>query len=82
MPAPVFQAETQVQSQTLQPVQCVDPAACISGTPRIWVVYIDHLDSNPYSAIPWNEAALLGILGYQTQVQYQENGITVALLTV
>ncbi len=82
MPAPVFQAETQVQSGTLQPVQCVDPAACLSGTPRIWVVYVDHLDSNPYSAIPWNEAALLGILGYQTQVQYQENGITVALLTV
>jgi mannosyltransferase len=81
MPAAVFQAESQVQSNSLQPVQCVDPAACITGTPRIWVVYVDHLASDPFSAVPWNEAALLGILGYQAQAQYQENGITVALLT-
>jgi hypothetical protein len=71
-----------VQSNTLQPVECVDPSACISGTPRIWVVYVDHLASDPFSALPTDEADFLQTLGYQTQTQYDENGMTVALLTV
>jgi mannosyltransferase len=82
IPRPVFQAQTQVQSNTLQPVECVDPSACISGTPRIWVVYVDHLASDPFSALPTDEADFLQTLGYQTQTQYDENGMTVALLTV
>jgi mannosyltransferase len=80
-PAPVFQAQTQIESQSLQPVQCVDPSACMSGTPRIWVVYVDHLASDPFSALPGNEAALLQVLGYYQATQWQENGISVALLT-
>jgi len=81
-PAPVFQAQSQIESESLQPVQCVDPSACISGTPRIWVVYVTHLAGDPFSALPGNEEALLQVLGYYAVTQWQENGITVALLNV
>jgi mannosyltransferase len=84
VPAPVFQAQTQVAANSLIPAECQDPSVpgCITGTPRLWVVYIDHLASDPFSALPWSEAALLEVLGYQPQATYQENGITVSLLTV
>jgi mannosyltransferase len=85
IPKTVFQAETPTQADALQPVECIDPSTCLTGTPRIWVVYIDRLaynPQNPFSALPGNEAAYLQILGYQTQDLYQENGITVALLSV
>lgn len=81
-PAPVFQAETQVQADSLEPVECADPAACITGTPRIWVVFVTHLAPDPFSALEPSQAALLQTLGYQVQTLYQENGISVALLTV
>jgi mannosyltransferase len=81
-PTPVFQAQTQVESNSLQPVECVDPSACVTGTPRIWVVFVDHLAPDPFSALPYSEEALLQTLGYQSQAMWQENGITVALLTV
>ena len=61
-------------------------APCITGTPRIWVVFVDHLAPDPFSALPSTgptvSRAYLQILGYQTQQTWQENGITVALLTV
>jgi mannosyltransferase len=85
MPKTVFQAETPAQADTLQPVECIDPSSCLTGTPRIWVVYIDRLAGNPlrpFSALPGNESGYLEVLGYQTQALYQEDGITVALLTV
>jgi mannosyltransferase len=82
IPTPVFQAQTQVQSNSLQPVECIDPSACITGTPRLWVVFVDHLASDPFSALPWPEESFLQILGYQTQTMWQENGVTVALLAV
>jgi hypothetical protein len=85
MPKTVFQAETPAQADALQPVECVDPSSCLTGTPRIWVVYIDrlaHNPLNPFSGIPGYEAAYLEIMGYQTQALYRQDGITVALLTV
>jgi len=81
-PQPVFQAYSQVENNDLQPVECRDPSACITGTPRIWVVFVDHLAPDPFSALPGNEDTLLQIHGYQAQQMWQENGITVALLTV
>ena len=81
-PAPVFQAQSQVEANNLQPVECVDPSACITGTPRIWVVYVDHLATDPFSALPYPEEAFLQTLGYLAQTTWSENGITVALLTV
>jgi mannosyltransferase len=85
IPKTIFQAQTPTQADTLEPVECSDPSTCLTGTPRIWVVYIDrlaHNPLNPFSGIPGYEAAYLKILGYQTQALYQEDGITVALLTV
>jgi mannosyltransferase len=82
LPTPVFQAQTQVQANSLQPVECVDPSACLTGTPRIWVVFVDHLATDPFSALPWSEETFLQYQGYETQTIWQENGITVALLTV
>jgi mannosyltransferase len=82
MPTAAFQAETQVQANSLQPVPCVDPSECLSGTPRIWVVFVDHLAGDPFSALPYSQAAYLELLGYQEQTVYEENGITVALLNV
>jgi len=82
VPPPVFQAYSQVEDNSLQPQECKDVAACITGTPRIWVVFVDHLAPDPFSALSWNGEALLQMLGYQTQQMWQENGITVALLTV
>jgi len=81
-PPPVFQAQTQVQANNLQPVDCIDPSACITGTPRIWVVYVNHLAPDPFSALPYPEEAFLQTLGYLAQTTWSENGITVALLTV
>jgi hypothetical protein len=46
------------------------------------VVYIPHLDPDPFSALPGAEAGIVETLGYQIVTQYQENGITVALLSV
>jgi mannosyltransferase len=85
LPTPVFQAQTPVQADNLQAEQCVDPSLCITGTPRVWVVYVDHLTANPanpFSAIPGPQASYLTILGYQTKLLWQATGITVALLTV
>jgi mannosyltransferase len=83
LPTPVFQAQTQAQANAEQPTECnSDPSSCISGTPRIWVAYVDHLATDPFSALTWPEETYLQILGYQTQTMWQENGITVALLTV
>jgi mannosyltransferase len=81
-PTPIFQAETQVQNNNLQPVECNDVSVCISGTPRIWVVFVDHLASDPFSALSYSEDSYLQVQGYQVQSEWQENGITVALLTV
>ena len=81
-PAPLFQAQSQVEANNLQPVECVDPSACITGTPRIWVVYVNHLAPDPFSALPYPEEAFLQTLGYLAQTTWSENGITVALLTV
>jgi mannosyltransferase len=88
LPTPVFQAQTQVQANSLQPNECQDPSQCITGTPRLWVVYVDHLAPDPFSALPTtgpyneSEGGYLQTLGYQVQTTWQENGITVALLTV
>ena len=88
LPTAVFQAQTQVQANSLQPNECQDPAPCISGTPRLWVVYVDHLAPDPFSALPTtgpynvSEGGYLETLGYQVQTTWQENGIRVALLTV
>jgi mannosyltransferase len=84
VPRPVFQARTPAQAGSLQPVECTRPARCMTGTPRLWVVYVNHLVSgsytDPLSAIPPDEAAVLRAARYQTRNLYTEDGITVALM--
>jgi mannosyltransferase len=94
LPPAIFQAQSQVEANSLQPNECEDPSPCITGTPRVWVVYVDHLAADPFSALPTatettaagqvsvSEGGYLQTLGYQVQTTWQENGITVALLTV
>jgi mannosyltransferase len=85
LPKAVFQAQTPIQANSLQPVECASPSTCLTGTPRLWVVYVDRFANNalnPFSAIQGNEAAYLQALGYQTKALYREDGITVALLAV
>ena len=65
VPPTVFQAQTQVQANSLQPIECIDPSVCITGTPRIWVIYVPHLDPDPFSALPGAEGGLVETLGYQ-----------------
>jgi mannosyltransferase len=85
MPRPVFQSKTPAQADSLQPVECAKPANCLTGTPRLWVVYVNHLVSgnvrDPFAAIPPDEAAALKADGYQTRELFAKDGITVALLT-
>ena len=84
IPKAVFQAETPAQADALQPVECANPSSCITGTPRIWLVYVDRLARdwrNPFTSIPGDEESDLESRGYQTQAFYQEDGITVVLLT-
>jgi mannosyltransferase len=81
-PMSVFQAQTQVQTNSLQPAECVDPSACIKGTPRIWVVFVDHLAPDPFAAVTYSQSVWLQVHGYQVKTLYQENGATVALLTL
>jgi mannosyltransferase len=94
LPPAIFQAQSQVEANSLQPNECEDPSPCITGTPRVWVVYVDHLATDPFSALPTatettatgqvsvSEGGFLQTLGYQVQTTWQENGITVDLLTV
>jgi hypothetical protein len=82
VPPTVFQAQTQVQANSLQPTECIDPSVCIKGTPRIWVIYVPHLQPDPFSALQGADEGLVETLGYQIVTQYQENGITVALLSI
>jgi hypothetical protein len=54
---------------------------CLTGLPRIWTVYVNHLAGDPFSAMSWAENNYLSVMGYQVQAFYYQNGITVALLT-
>jgi mannosyltransferase len=57
-PRQLFIAETGAQADTLYPVLCHHPAACLGSEPRIWVVASGY-DRSPYSAMSRNQAALL-----------------------
>jgi mannosyltransferase len=88
VPTAVFQLQTPAQAGGLEPRECIQRAQCLPdlrGRPRLWVVYVNRLVHgnyrNPYSAIPPAQAAALHAARYQTRAWYEEDGITVALLT-
>jgi mannosyltransferase len=57
-PHQLFIAKTGAQADTLYPVLCRQPAACLGAERRIWVVGSGY-DRSPYSAMTPNQAALL-----------------------
>jgi mannosyltransferase len=85
IPVDVFLAKTPAQAGGLQPVECADPARCLRGEPRLWLVYVNHLVPggryrDPYAAIGPGQAAVLRARHYVTARRYEEDGITVALM--
>jgi mannosyltransferase len=85
IPATQFQAKTPAQAGSFQPVECADPAQCLRGEPRLWLVYVNHLVPggryrDPFAAIRPGQVAALRARHYAVQRVYQEDGITVALL--
>lgn len=84
-PRPVFQVEAPVRADSLKPVETADPERALTGTPRLWVVFVNRLPegtyTDPFKAIPEDEAAALRAAGYTTRSLYKKAGITVALLT-
>lgn len=86
-PAPrtVFEAKTEEQAGLLTPVECADPADCLYGTHRVWVVYINHLvqhglGGTPFQALPPAATAALHAGGYRVRQTYNADGIIVSLL--
>jgi mannosyltransferase len=85
IPATQFQAKTQAQADGFRPVECADPAQCLRGAPRLWLVYINHLVLNgryrdPYAAIGPAQVAVLRARHYTIARRYGTDGITVVLL--
>lgn len=83
-PRPVFQVGTPVRADSLKPVETADPRRALAGFPRLWVVFVNRLPegtyTDPFKAIPEDEAAALRAAGYTTRSLYKKAGITVALL--
>jgi mannosyltransferase len=44
---------------TFDAVQCADPANCVDGTPRIWLVVADVTTGDPYAPLPEATATAL-----------------------
>ena len=58
MPPQLFIARTATQADSLYPVACQDPAACLGQPPRIWIVAAGYPRS-PYQAVTSAQARLL-----------------------
>jgi mannosyltransferase len=85
IPADVFQVKTPAQAGSFQPVECADPATCLRGETRLWLVYVNHLVRggryrDPYAAIGPARVAALRARHYVIARRYEEDGITVVLL--
>ena len=85
-PRDVFLAKTPAQAGSLQPAECADPARCLHGQPRLWIVYVNHLapagsNRDPLAAIAPGQAAVLRARGYAATHRYEADGITVVLMT-
>jgi len=84
-PVTVFQSAAPKQDGLLTPVECANPAKCLFGAHRIWVVYIEHLVNHglggtPFQALPPAATATLHSDGYLVRQTYRSYGITIALL--
>ncbi len=79
-PTDVFLVKTPAEAGGLMAEECGHPALCLRGEPRLWVVYQGR-DGDPNTAIEPAEAKALRAAHYVTRRIYEEDGITVALMS-
>jgi mannosyltransferase len=83
-PRDVLLTEDATHNDSLWATECADPAACLHGVRRVWVVAADNLD-------PWFPATATNQLGYAEQaalrpyrqlISWRVDGFTVVLFTL
>jgi mannosyltransferase len=83
-PRDVLLKQDAVRNDSLWATECDDPAACLQGVRRVWVVAADNLD-------PWFQATATNQLGYAEQaaldpyrrlISWRVEGFTVVLFTL
>jgi mannosyltransferase len=81
-PADVLLVRTPAQDGTVYSAQeCVDPASCLRRAGRrLWVVY-PGTSRDPFTSIEPAKAAAIRAADYQVRQVYEEDGITVVLMT-
>ncbi|MER5640297.1 glycosyltransferase family 39 protein [Kitasatospora sp. NPDC002227] len=73
----VFAAKTPLERADLFAQPCEQPAACLAGTDRVWVVTMGEAD-DPYAELPAEEAAALRASYRPTLIEHVR-GLTVSL---
>jgi mannosyltransferase len=82
-PRDVLLASDEVANASLWATECADPAACLGGTERVWVVAADN-GNPPFRATATNQltsAARTALAGYRPAGSWRVSGFTVTLLT-
>jgi len=81
-PRDVLLARTETQAASLWATECADPAACLTGVTRLWVVAGDSL--NPYvratATNELSEATRAALKPYAIQRSWRIGGMTITLL--
>ncbi|MFJ1753259.1 glycosyltransferase family 39 protein [Kitasatospora sp. NPDC088134] len=77
-PKDVFVARTPVENDDLYSTPCADPAACLTGVDRIWVVTYGSVD-DPFKDLPEAETRALSAQYRKSTVQHVQ-GLTVTLM--
>ncbi|WP_052434743.1 glycosyltransferase family 39 protein [Streptacidiphilus melanogenes] len=77
-PKDLFLARTAVARDDLVPTECADPAACLDGAPRVWVVTFGHTH-DPLAGLPRSQQDALRA-HYTVLKTDHVKGLTVGLL--
>jgi mannosyltransferase len=79
VPRELFVARTAAEADTLYPVPCQQPAACLGAEPRIWVIGVGR-QTSPGQAVTPAQAAVLRARYRLSLVEHQRS-LTMFLLT-
>jgi mannosyltransferase len=82
-PRDVLLARDEIGNASLWATECADPAACLTGTSRVWVVAADNLDPE-FTATATNQltaAERAALQPYRQTSDQRVGGFTVALYT-
>jgi mannosyltransferase len=82
-PRDVLLARDETANASLWATECTDPAACLAGTTRVWVVAADHLDSESETNATdqLSSAARDALHAYDQSAIWRVEGFTIALFT-